>query len=54
MCKVFGFNGDEDSSHPTDGGSKDIQNIGILPYHYMASQTTRPQLIHFSSFSNTS
>jgi len=32
------------SLHPEDGGSNVIQNVGILPQHYMATQPRRPQL----------
>jgi len=30
--------------HPEDGGSQVLQNVGILPYHYTASEPKRPQL----------
>jgi len=30
--------------HPAHGGRKVLQNIGILPQQYMASQPRRPQL----------
>jgi len=29
---------------PEDGGSKVLQNTGILSQHYLASQPKRPQL----------
>jgi hypothetical protein len=30
--------------HPKDEGSKVLQNVGILPHHYPASQPSRPYL----------
>jgi hypothetical protein len=29
--------------HPEDGGSMDLQNLGILEQHYTVSQPRRPQ-----------
>jgi hypothetical protein len=31
-------------SHPEDGGSKVVRNVGILPHHYTASQARRRRL----------
>jgi len=32
------------SLQPEDGGSMVLQNVGILPQHYMASQSRKPWL----------
>jgi len=32
------------STHPENGGSIVLRNVGILPQHYTVSQTRRPRL----------
>jgi hypothetical protein len=39
-------------SHPEDGGSMGLRNVGILPQHYTASQPRRPQIFTAVKTSN--
>jgi len=32
------------AGHPENGGSEDVRNLSVLPYHFMASQLRRTRL----------
>jgi hypothetical protein len=39
-------------THPEDGGSVVLRNVGILPHHCTASQSRRPRLLAFQGVSS--